>query len=115
MLEELTIDTIWTGSTAVLECGNGGLDFLLGNGILEWPWGALKWLQRFVLLVGKLLLEPVLDGSCFAFIRSHEVAISVMDNDGRVGFNERSCFAARNILRQSSVEVIHVVKCGAVE
>ena len=52
-----------------LECGDGGLNFLLCNMGLERPVCALKRLQWFILLVSKLLLEPVFGGFCFAFVR----------------------------------------------
>ena len=73
MPEELVVDGVWTCGTAILECGDGGLNFFLCYRGVEGPLGALKWLQRFVLLVSKLLLEPVFDGYCFAFVRTHEV------------------------------------------
>jgi len=75
VLEELSVDVVWTCGTTILECGDGGLNLLLCYMGLEGPLGALKQLTRFVLLVSKLLLEPVFDGSCLAFVRSHKVTI----------------------------------------
>ena len=79
----LAVDTVWTCRTAILECGDGCLNLFLCYIGVEGPLSTLKRLQRFVLLVSKLLLESVFDGSCFTFVRSHEIAISVLDNDGQ--------------------------------
>ena len=87
VLEELAVDAVWTCDTAIWECSDGGLNFFLHYRGVEGPLGALKWPQQLVLLVSKLLPEPVFDGPCFAFVHSHEVVISVLDNDGQGGFH----------------------------